>query len=478
MATQMRRSGIMPGAKIDGSGAGFAVDPGPYEAVVISHVQGTRSGQMMVYIPDWGGASTDPNNQILVSYASPFYGKTYLTDTQAIDPNSPSAQFTTGQSYGMWFVPPDVGNKVLVTFAAGDRNRGYWFACIYDSFSHHMVPAVGRNVGGGLSTGKTKKPIPDDSISQNIDANSVLPVVEASTRYNTAFTADGITNTPRYIHEYQTAVLLNQGLDRDPVRGAISSSSLRESPSNCYGISTPGKQLGNGIPSSSSVNADQTVFARQGGHTFVMDDGDANGVDRLVRLRTAGGHQILMNDTEQIVYIASASGNQWMEFSTTGAINIYGAAGFNVRSEGPINMHSDSLIAMNAQAVEINGELAVNISSKAGVSVTGLASASVTTDGMLTLSAMGMATLAAGARLSVGSLGDTSITGAVILLNSGLPAVPTPALPAKENTLPDVTYNGQRWVLTPGAIQSVCTTVPAHEPWLDPSNNQRPIASA
>jgi hypothetical protein len=48
-------------------------------------------------------------------------------------------------------------------------------------------------------------------------------------------------------------------------------------------------------------------------------------------------------------------------------------------------------------------------------------------------------------------------------------------MPAKTNSLPDVTFNGNYWEFSPGAIQSVCMVVPAHEPWIDPSTGFRPV---
>ena len=179
-----------------------------------------------------------------------------------------------------------------------------------------------------------------------------------------------------YAHPYQASILVNQGLDTDPVRGAISSSSLRESPSNVYGISTPGRSVtGNAQQLTSSVqamgdNQAQAVIGRLGGHQFVMDDGDVNGTDQLIRLRTTGGHQILMNDTKQVLYIGSASGAHWLEFSDSGMINMYGAAGINLRTQGVLNLQGDQGVIINGGGgtqgggvVEIYGDTGVDISS-------------------------------------------------------------------------------------------------------------------
>ena len=80
MATnQFRSKSANPAARADAK-TGAMVDPGPYEAIITAHIKNTRMGQLRVWIPDFGGKLDDPDNQIVVSYASPFYGKTYGSD--------------------------------------------------------------------------------------------------------------------------------------------------------------------------------------------------------------------------------------------------------------------------------------------------------------------------------------------------------------------------------------------------------------
>ena len=449
----------------DSKNSGTTIDPGPYVATVIKHVEGSRMGQLLVYIPDWGDDLDDPDSQTTVSYASPFYGTTYGTDTQLL----PDSANTVGQSYGMWFVPPDIGCQVLVTFVAGSRDRGYWFACVYNSSSHHMVPGMARNIGGSENT-----TAPTDSpVTSYLGPDSILPVVESSTASPKAFDADGLEKTPRYFHEYQSSLLIGQGLDRDKVRGAISSSSLRESPSNVYGISTPGRKA---TTTDQIKDNPQQVIMRKGGHQFVMDDGSAaDGTDQLIRLRTSAGHQILMNDTEQVFYIGSASGYHWMEFSNNGMINMYGYAGFNLRTVGALNLHSDTLVNIHSGgAVNIQGSKGVNISSLASVGISGMTGASLKTNGFLSITGMATTTISSGGPLTIGSPSITSIVGLGMLkLNSGKPPIPIPVVPTMPKELPDVQFGGTRWELQDGAVESICTVVPCHEPWQN-SDGTRP----
>jgi hypothetical protein len=500
MATEQQQRGPGKNAKADSKRTGTSVDSGPYEAIVQGHVEGSRMGQLLVSIPELTGSEPNPyagskSNGIVVSYASPFYGTTFGSDQG----NNPDGSFTSGQSYGFWCVPPDVGNKVLVMFVAGDLQRGYWFACVYDSPNHHMVPGNGRNIGGASNT----KPTGVDAVDGSLSSDSVVPVGEYNISDSTAFASDGLVNTPRYAQPGATMSYVKQGLDKDPVRGAISSSSMREAPSNVYGISTPGRK---GTPSDQvSGNAD-VVFYRAGGHSFVMDDGAADGSDQLMRLRTTGGHQILMNDTEDILYIASASGSQWLEFSASGAINVFAGGGFNLRSAGAINMHSDSAITMCAPHIKIDalpnvnsvaGPNGVNVAAAAGIipsisinsvgtlTTSSILATTVKANGLVSVSALGAVSVSAGALLSLaggagttvsavgilkmGASGVVSIDGSGLALNcasplSGLPKI-VPAIPPIPNMLPDTGLLGQSWASGVSKIMTSCSVAPAHEPW-------------
>jgi hypothetical protein len=309
-------------------------------------------------------------------------------------------------------------------------------------------------------------------VSGYIGSNSVLPVVEAEISDPALWGANGFATANRFPHEYQTMILVAQGLDTDPIRGAVSSSSMRESPSNVYGISTPGRR---GTAAAQDSSDTQAVVFRTGGHSFVMDDGAAGdsvnttGTDQLIRLRTTNGHQILMNDTENILYIASDSGNQWLEFGANGHIHMYGAAGFNLRSEGPINFHSDSAILMNATDIVMNASDALVATSDGEIAFSALAAFSVSAGGAASVTAGGTASLIGGAMATVSSLGWTNIQGTVVKLNCGLPGVPAAPIKPKLNTNTISSYNGKFWVADNTSIQSICTITPSHEPWTRPT---------
>jgi hypothetical protein len=154
----------------------------------------------------------------------------------------------------------------------------------------------------------------------------------------------------RPIHPF-AETLLKQGLSADDIRGNTSSSSRRETPSQVFGISTPGRK-DVGTPKVKVGPKDTEItdnVTRRTGHTFVMDDGAVDGTNQLTRLRTSSGHQLLMHDTDGIVYIANGTGNAWIEMNRDGRIDLYsGVGGINMRTQGDFNLHSDANINMHA----------------------------------------------------------------------------------------------------------------------------------
>ena len=265
-------------------------------------------------------------------------------------PDTKNAFGDVSHTYGMWAVPPDIGVEVICVFVAGDPMRGYWIACVNSNLSRYMLPGLAgsRNIDtSGASA----------NVLASYSPGNVAPVVEFNQNIPQNITNPNFYNTPKPIHETQYAVLKSQGLEQDLTRGTISSSSQRETPSQVFGISTPGRPTNDRADDPTYVSKLTAgtltedyyrVKSRKGGHQFVMDDGSVLGVDQLVRLRTAAGHQILMHDTEETIYISHAKGNSWVELTKDGSINIYSKAGFNLRSEGNVNIHSDQNINLNA----------------------------------------------------------------------------------------------------------------------------------
>lgn len=318
---------------------GVRLDNGAYIAIIKNNLDPTRSGRMQVFIPDLGGDENDRTGWVTIRYASPFIGSTNIPKEKREKKNDWSKNPHT---YGMWFPPPDLEAQVLVVFASGNMSHGFYVGNIMPNLGNYMVPAI----GGSDYLDKTYL---DPELAANLPG-ARYPVTEFNEEIGYWDERTDFIKIKKPIHESLARVMLEQGLEDDLARGVIRSSSQRESPSSCFGVSTPGK-----APTDPSLLDDKTFSPkfRLGGHSFLMDDGSAEGDDNMIRLRTSGGHQIMMNDTEGTMYIGNMVGTVWLEFTNEGKVHLFANDAINIRSKQSINMHSDKDINMYA-ANDIN----------------------------------------------------------------------------------------------------------------------------
>jgi len=451
---------------------GVRVDPHPYIGIVKNNLDPTRNGRLQVYIPDLGGDESEPTNWRTVSYASPFMGHTPQTRRDSDAPNPNNTFDEVPHTYGMWMVPPDIGVEVIVLFIGGEPTNGYWIACVNTKLSRYMLPGLAGSTNiDPQSLGEYERWL--------LSRGAKLPVTEYN-EYSSSSKLPDFYKNPKPVHKPQLDILQQQGLDRDSVRGAISSSSQRETPSQVFGISTPGRPSNNLGSNDTAKDPDYIanlragkikedyyqVKSRKGGHTFVMDDGDVNGNDQLIRLRTASGHQIMMHDTAETLYISNANGNSWVELTKTGSVNVYGKNGIALRSEGPINIHSDSNIVMNAgNNITLRAANRINMES---ISNNILAS-------RFSLEAInkiefktGAFNVAAERNISLGS--DQKI---ILKSGSGISQDSDPAAPVtgvnsvRLVRLPDTSFDSDLgvWLNSPAALETAVTVLPSHEPF-------------
>jgi len=457
---------------------GMPTEMGPFIGLVKNNVDPTRSGRLQVYIELFGGSN--PNDESLwrsVNYCPPFYGATPAgakAGTGSFEQGNP-------QSYGMWFTPPDIGVQVLCFFVGGDPSQGYYVGCIPDQGIIHMIPAVG-------SVDKAKAVTQNSSQASYFGNVARLPVTEINSSNLAIADNPKYFDQPKPVHSYVAGILFQQGLINDQVRGSIGSTSQRESPSGCYGISTPGRAIylgGIGAGGEEAINSNDlkskspnsaNVIARRGGHTLVMDDGDLKGNDNLIRIRTSKGHQITMSDDGDCLYICHANGQAWIELGQEGTLDVYTTNSVNLRSQGTINLHADEDINMFA-----GGN--VNIKSTADTTIQSEGDINLANDGKMTLSSQGMLGIKSTSSVAISSaLGSwsadavLSLSGSVLMLNGG-PTIPVTSPPGLIEYLhPEVDFNASvGWVATPGKTKSIVSRAPTHEPY--PYHNKGVSAS-
>ena len=307
---------------------------GPYIGIVKEISDPQRMGTVLVYIASIAGPEQDDvNNYISCRYASPFWGQT------PVRYNNQGEEFSdTQKSYGMWFPTVDIDTRVLVTFADGNINSAFWWAVIPDQQVNNMVP------GGGFTD------VSNTTGGDKFEGATLLPTgeINKANANNPSF-----VDTDKAVNKNYATSLVISGLLADNIRGTTTSSARRESPSQAFGIATPGPLAEEGqskdIGGATNPHGDGQN-SRLGGHQFIMDDGEVmpggvgegdNPANEMIKLRTRRGGQLLLHDTENIVYISNATGSAWMEFSSDGKIDIFASDSISVRSAVDMNFFAD-----------------------------------------------------------------------------------------------------------------------------------------
>lgn len=279
---------------------------GMYVGYVKDNTDVQKMGRLRVWIPEFGSTEEEAAGWITVTYSSPFAG---ATSAKTLG-NNEKLNEATQTSYGFWAIPPDLDNQVIIMFANGDPTRGVFMGCLFQQFMNKMVPGIPA------------------------DKNYQFPFVDAPVAEYNKRTGETVRDNITRPANTVTAEGINfQGLIHDPVRGPTTSGARRESPSSVIGLLSPGPP-----------NPD-AKGKRLGGSQFYMDD--APGTEHI-RIRTKSGAQLLLDETNGIVYAINKLGTSWMQMDALGNFDVFSAADVSIRSQNDINFRADNDIVMEA----------------------------------------------------------------------------------------------------------------------------------
>jgi hypothetical protein len=414
-----------------------------------------QMGRLRVLCPAFGDSRNAPVTTLAwASYASPFAGATDLTSRGRS--NSRSAGPV---AYGMWNIPK-VGSYVLVTCIDGDPNARFWFASVFPEFLAHTLPHGRYSYNGELGAGTPEGPL---SSTESL----ILPLAANQLE---AFTNQQAGVDPQMSFEWRTRAA-------DAQASFVNSKYIGANPGDCdisefgddrnisyteadgntivsnqgYGKSRIDPELTNPITDGTNWDSQTYAWVTPGFHGISMDDRDTN---CRMRLRTAGGHQIIMDDTNERIYISTAQGKTWIEIDEKGTIDIFSEQDFSVRAKGDINFKTD-------KAFRVTAEEGIHLSSYGEMRLRSSEDLHIRTDKVLRLRSLGEMRLDSQANFHLITKTSARIsTGSTLNLSAGANMLLSAS--------PNIYLNGPPAQVASQAEEKeafVPSRIPDHEPW-------------
>jgi len=389
-----------------------------FKEITIGEVVDTNDPQQMgrirVACPFFGDLENDPISDIpWATYVSPLAGTTFSPE------RGRGGDQTAGQvAYGMFNIPK-IGSSVLIACIDADPKFRIWLGCVHDQFMNHTLPH-------GRYSYRTEN-TPEGPFSSSED--KIQPLYDSQTE---AFSGGSAEARKSFEFRTRAADVSVAGLNREFVNIKESTiSKLSDDVDVPYGTNVAGGEYLNtqGYHESRIAGklvdavTDDVVYDPQtyswttpGFHSLSMQD---NAENCRIRFRTTHGHQIIMDDTNERIYISTAGGKTWIEMDEVGNIDIYGERSISVHAKKDINYTAGENFNITAKNIQMTAE---DIKVKSTGDVTVNATGDVLMSGTaLNLTSSADILLTAGAVLNLLAGGNILNTGAEVHLN-GPPA--------------------------------------------------------
>lgn len=274
--------------------------------IVKDNADPDQCGRLKVFIPSIDSKDFDVSDLPWAIYCSPFGGT-----TQNMVAGRDGSKISGASAYGFWAIPKN-GAQVLIGFLEGDPNLRFWMGCFF-------LPELNRTMPQSINT---------PPISSEIDESGLIPQATMA-HYEKNLTEAGLgPNDDHWMTRggFERSVSYPKNKTRDkPTTDGYAPKPLEpeKSDSQTVSLTSPGR------------------------HYMSMHD-----VDEYCRMRykTTEGTQIIMDDTNERIYISTARGRNWIEIDEgNGKIYFYTASKFNVHAENDLNLYSSENINIVAK---------------------------------------------------------------------------------------------------------------------------------
>lgn len=350
-------------------------------------------------------------------------------------------------AYGMWNIP-SVGSTVVVACIDGDPYYRIWMGSIFDQGAINTLPH-GRYFYDD-EDGDPEGPL--DSYEE--------PIEPLYSNQEAAFT----TKTSNYEWrtrgaDYSVAGNPEEFLDYAPSNypDEVVSTPFESDDGLKFDIKN-GYAAGRGEGQEKTDASSVFSWTTPGFHSISMDDRAEN---CRIRVRTTCGTQLLMDDTNERIYISTAQGENWLEmdyngnidmfgrrvsvhstkdmnFTSEETIRMYGKTGIHLVSPEVINMHATKDISMvsdlnfrlkTAKSIFTEAGEATNMKTTKDFTMETDATANIKAKKDVKVEADSNANIKAGKKVNIQSESDTNMkaTGKIIQTGSQIEVNGTPA---------------------------------------------------
>lgn len=280
--------------------------PGLMEGVVVDTNDPQQMGRVKIWVPSIDGDAFDIDMLPWATYASPLAGQTRDY------PAGPNGSKTSGLlSYGWWAVPKS-GALVIVGFLYNDPNRRVYMGSYFRDHGNRSLPQ-GRNrsdVEPNTPLSDTFDPVQPQTNNLKAQFQGNLAAPEAQTRGVYERQAAQDKTEKDGTEGYQTDLVDPKGPKGNP-----------QYDPQTYVLTTPGR------------------------HALIFQDNPETG---RVRVKTAAGHQIILDDANERIYVSTARGASWFEMDQDGRIHVYGADSISFSTGGDFNVTAVGNFNVNA----------------------------------------------------------------------------------------------------------------------------------
>jgi hypothetical protein len=296
-----------------------------------------QMGRIRVCCHSWNDDPTNVESLPWCRYVTPFGG------SLGSGTRGPEMDQSQGRvAYGFWALPK-VGSLAVVACVEGRRSERVWLGCVYDQFEPHSMPHGRYSFEDHPKLpSETTKPVGPFSTAEQF----INPFYKNARE---AFPGDADNNI-----EWQTRIADYTVAATDIENLPTTTSYVQDDKDVTYKkwTSRQGYALSRVEPDRQKThtgkNYDPQTYSwtTPGFHAISMDDRIEN---CRVRIRSSAGHQVILDDTNERIYISTAKGHNWIEIDQAGNIHMFTDKRVNIRAKKDINFTTDETFRVHAK---------------------------------------------------------------------------------------------------------------------------------